>query len=54
VAKYLEIVPGQSLESDRRTTLYKPEIIEQEHEDMLKAGLITGFISIYVVSLIML
>jgi adenylate cyclase len=38
VAKYLEIVPGQNLEADRRNTLYKPEIIEQEHEDMRKAG----------------
>jgi adenylate cyclase len=38
VAKYLEIVPGHNLEADRRNTLYKPEIIEQEHEDMRKAG----------------
>jgi len=38
VAKYLEIAPGYSLESDRRATLYKPEIIEKEHEDMRKAG----------------
>jgi adenylate cyclase len=38
VAKFLEIVPGHNLEADRRNTLYKPEIIEQEHEDMRKAG----------------
>jgi adenylate cyclase len=38
VAKFLEIMPGFSLESERRTTLYKPEIIEKEHEDMRKAG----------------
>ena len=38
VAKYLEIVPGSNLELDRRNTLYKPEIIEQEHDDMRKAG----------------
>jgi len=38
VAKFLEIVPGYSLESDRRSTLYKPEIIAQEHVDMRRAG----------------
>ena len=27
-----------NLDLDRRNTLYKPEIIEQEHEDMRKAG----------------
>ncbi len=38
VAKFLEIVPGHNLDLDRRYTLYKPEIIEQEHDDMRKAG----------------
>ena len=38
VAQYLEIRPGHNLESDRRNTLYKSGIIEQEHEDMRKAG----------------
>jgi adenylate cyclase len=33
-AKYLELAPGWTWESDRRNTLYKPEIIEQEHQDM--------------------
>jgi TolB-like protein len=33
-AKFLELAPGWTWESDRRNTLYKPEIIEQEHQDM--------------------
>jgi adenylate cyclase len=33
-AKYLEIATGWTWESDRRNTLYKPEIIAQEHQDM--------------------
>ena len=33
-AKYLEIATGWTWESDRRNTLYKPEIIEQEQNDM--------------------
>jgi len=38
VAKKLEITPGHSLESERRSTLYKPEMFEQEYEVMRKAG----------------
>jgi tetratricopeptide (TPR) repeat protein len=34
-AKFLEIATGWTWESDRRKTLYKPEIIEQEQQDML-------------------
>ena len=33
-AKFLEIATGWTWNSDRRNTLYKPEIIEQEHQDM--------------------
>jgi len=33
-AKFLEIATGWTWDSDRRNTLYKPEIIEQEHQDM--------------------
>ena len=33
-AKFLEIATGWTWEKDRRNTLYKPEIIEQEHKDM--------------------
>ena len=33
-AKFLEIATGWTWESDRRNTLYKPEIIDQEHQDM--------------------
>jgi adenylate cyclase len=33
-AKFLEIATGWTWESDRRNTLYKPEIIAQEHQDM--------------------
>jgi len=38
-AKYLEINPNFSLESGRRNTLYKPEIIEKEDAVMRKAGM---------------
>jgi adenylate cyclase len=34
-AKYLELAPGWTWKSDLRNTLYKPEIIAQEHQDML-------------------
>jgi adenylate cyclase len=33
-AKFLEIATGWTWESDRRNTLYKPEIIAREHQDM--------------------
>jgi adenylate cyclase len=33
-AKFLEIATGWTWDLDRRNTLYKPEIIEQEHQDM--------------------
>jgi TolB-like protein/Tfp pilus assembly protein PilF len=39
VNKLLELRPEYCLELDRRNTLYKPEIIAKEHEDMRKAGL---------------
>jgi TolB-like protein/Tfp pilus assembly protein PilF len=38
VAKFLKIVPGYNLDLDRRNTLYKPALIEQEHDDMRKVG----------------
>ena len=38
VARTLEITPGHSLEAERRSTLYKPEMFEQEYEVMRKAG----------------
>jgi adenylate cyclase len=38
VAKLLKLRPEYSLELDRRNTLYKPALIEREHEDMRKAG----------------
>ena len=34
-AKFLELAPGWTWKSDLRNTLYKPEIIAQEHQDML-------------------
>jgi adenylate cyclase len=37
VAESLRINPNYSLELDRRNTLYKPEIIKQEHDVMRKA-----------------
>ena len=33
-AKFLELATGWTWEKDRKKTLYKPEIIEQEHKDM--------------------
>ena len=33
-AKFLEIATGWTWDLDRRNTLYKPEIIEREHQDM--------------------
>jgi adenylate cyclase len=38
VNKLLELRPEYYLELDRRNTLYKPEIIAREHEDMRMAG----------------
>jgi hypothetical protein len=38
LAMYLELRPGHNLELLRRRTLYKPEIIEEEHEVMRQVG----------------
>ena len=38
LAKYLELRPGDNLELLRRRTLYKPEIIEEEHEVIRQVG----------------
>jgi TolB-like protein/Tfp pilus assembly protein PilF len=38
IERYLEIRPDANLESDRRNTLYKPEIIKREHEVIRQIG----------------
>ncbi len=39
VAAMLKIRPNFGLYGDRKNTLYKPELIEQEHADLRKAGM---------------
>jgi adenylate cyclase len=39
VATMLKIRPNFGLYGDRKNTLYKPELIEQEHADLRKAGM---------------
>jgi len=39
VAELLKLRPEYSLDLDRRNTLYKPALIQQEHDDMRKAGM---------------